>query len=104
MCSFKSYSGAIVKGKSEGEKPVTGKVAIVVGGSSGIGEGIARDFAKKGIRIVIVCSKSMEKAEKIADELNRQYGSSTAIAMQVNAIDEEAVKKMVERTRFYGGW
>jgi len=84
------------------EKPckgrVEGKVAIIVGASRGIGEGIARDFAKEGARVVIVCSRTIERAEKIAEEINQQYGAGRAIAIQADAGDEEAVKRMVEKT------
>ncbi len=77
---------------------LSGKVAIVVGGSSGIGEGIVRDFAKEGARVTIVCSKSLDKAQRIADELNSKYGSGTAIAVQADVTDEEAVERMVKKT------
>jgi len=101
--SINSFNGDKVKVK-KAEQPVAGKVAIIIGGSSGIGEGIAKDFAKRGARVVIVCSRTLEKAEKIADELNRQHGSNTAVAAQANAIDEEAVKGMVDRTvEVFGG-
>jgi len=84
------------------EKPrkgrVEGKVAIVVGGSQGIGEGIVRDFAKEGAHVVIVCSRTIDRAQKIAEEINQQYGAGRAIAIQADAADEEAVKRMVEKT------
>ncbi len=86
------------------ESPVKGKVAIVVGGSSGIGKGIAKDFARRGAHVVIVCSRTIEAAKRIAEELNRDYGAGAAIAVQANATDEEAVKKMVEKTvEVFGG-
>jgi sorbitol-6-phosphate 2-dehydrogenase len=93
-----------VKRKSEEEQPVAGKVAIIVGGSSGIGEGIVRDFAKRGARVVIVYNMSIERAEKIANELNRKYRSERVITVQANMTDEEAVQRMVEKTvEVFGG-
>jgi len=86
------------------EVRVAGKVAIVVGGSSGIGEGIARDFAKEGARVSIVCSRTIQQARRIADELNEKFGSGTAIAIQANATDEKAVEGMVRQTvEAFGG-
>ena len=90
--------GAKVKSKTRHEGRLTGKSAIVVGGSSGIGEGISRDFAKEGARVTIVCSRTIEAACQIANELNSEYGRGTAIAIQADATDEEAVKRMVETT------
>lgn len=83
---------------------VEGKIAIVVGASRGIGEGIARDFAKEGARVVIVCSRTIERAQRIADELNKKHSPGTAIAIQADAGNEEAVKKMVAETvETFGG-
>jgi len=84
---------------AEREGRVAGKVAIIVGGAGGIGEGITRDFAKEGAYVVIADhEKSMEKARQIADDLNGKYGSGTAMAIQADVTDEEAVKRMVEKT------
>jgi len=88
----------MVKMGSKQAESMSGKVAVIVGGSSGIGEGIARSFAEKGAHIVIVCSKTIEKAEQIAAELNKKYGSRVAIAVQADATDEDAVKRMVKKT------
>ncbi len=90
------------------EKPhrgrVEGKVAIVVGASRGIGEGIARDFAKEGARVAMVCSRTIDRAQKIAEEINQQYGDERAIAMQADSTDEEDVKRMVDETvKVFGG-
>ena len=83
---------------------VDGKIAIVVGASRGIGEGIARDFAKEGARVAIVCSRTIERAQRIADELNKKHGPRTAIAIQADAGSEEAVERMVAETvETFGG-
>ena len=96
--------GAKVESGARREVRVAGKVAIVVGGSSGIGEGIARDFAKEGARVSIVCSRTIQQARRIADELNEKFGSGTATAIQANATDEKAVEGMVRQTvEAFGG-
>ena len=93
-----------MKPKTEREGRVAGKAAIVVGGSSGIGEGVVRGFAKEGARVAIICSRTIEKAQRIAEELNQKYGLGTAIALQANATEEEEVKRMVERAaEAFGG-
>ncbi|MEM2914139.1 MAG: SDR family NAD(P)-dependent oxidoreductase [Candidatus Bathyarchaeia archaeon] len=82
---------------------IASKVAIVVGGSGGIGKGIVEDFAKEGAKVV-VADKAIDKAQKTADELNQKYDFSTAIAVQVDVTDEETIKRMVERTvEVFGG-
>ncbi|MFQ6094966.1 MAG: SDR family NAD(P)-dependent oxidoreductase [Candidatus Bathyarchaeia archaeon] len=83
---------------------VEGKVAIVVGASRGIGEGIARDFAKEGAHVVIVCSRTIDRAQEIAQDLNQKYGPGRAIAIQADATKEEDVMRMIEETvRTFGG-
>ena len=47
---------------------MTARVAIVTGGSSGIGAAAARELGKRGWRVAIVFSKDLEKAKKIASE------------------------------------
>jgi len=44
------------------------KVAVVTGGSSGIGAATARELAKRGWRVAITYSKDARKAEKVAAE------------------------------------
>jgi len=93
-----------VKAKARPNGRVAGKTAIVVGGSSGIGEGIARDFAKEGAHVAIVCSRTIEAARKIAEELNKKHRRGTAIATQADAADEAGVERMVKKTvNVFGG-
>lgn len=80
-----------------------GKVCIVTGGAQGFGEGIARGIASQG-GYVAVADMNLEGACKLADELCTLYGAGSAIGVQVNVADENAVKAMVEKTVLaYGG-
>ncbi len=59
-----------------------GKVALVTGGSQGIGAGISRALAKAGA-IVLVASRREEKARELADALATEGGSAEGIALDV---------------------
>ena len=48
------------------------KVALIAGGSSGIGAAIARKFASEGATCAIVASSNVQKANKIAREIKRK--------------------------------
>lgn len=82
---------------------IQGKVAIVTGAAQGIGEGIAKDFAKEGA-YVVVADTNLEKAGSVAEEINRTHGAGKAIAIQTDVADESSVRNMVKKTvQSYGG-
>jgi NAD(P)-dependent dehydrogenase (short-subunit alcohol dehydrogenase family) len=54
------------------EKPgrsIAGKVALVTGGSRGIGKGIVRRLASDGAAVAFTYSSSEEKAKRLASEI-----------------------------------
>ncbi len=66
-----------------------GKVAIVTGAGSGIGEATVRLMAREGA-LVVVADLNRTEAERVADEL------PAAIAVEVDVSDENSVVRMVE--------
>ncbi|MDN7241279.1 3-oxoacyl-[acyl-carrier-protein] reductase [Planococcus sp. N028] len=75
---------------------LTGKTAIVTGGSRGIGAEIARRFADAGAKIVVNYSGSQDKAEAVVADIQANGGE--AIAVKANVSDSEAVKAMIDET------
>jgi len=68
---------------------LVGKTAIVTGGGSGFGAGIARKFAAEGAQ-VMVADINTAAANKIADEIG-------GIAITVDVSDNDSVAAMAER-------
>lgn len=68
-----------------------GRVAIVTGGASGFGEGIARRFAEEGARVVIA-DLQQEKAQAVADSL------PNALAVGTDVSDDGSVKALAQAT------
>src|SRR6266516_997691 len=66
-----------------------GKVAIVTGAGSGIGEATARLMAREGASVV-VADINVTEAERVAGELHN------AVAAEVDVSDEPSVVRMVE--------
>src|SRR5436305_13665299 len=50
-------------------KSLEGKVAVVTGGSSGIGAATCRQFAAAGARVVVGYNKGVDRAERLIAEL-----------------------------------
>lgn len=75
---------------------LTGKTAIVTGGSRGIGAEIARSFAAAGANVVVNYSGSQDKAEAVVADIEGNGGK--AIAVKANVSDSDAVKDLVAKT------
>ncbi len=71
---------------------IAGKVAIVTGGASGIGAGIARRFVAEGARAVVVADVNLERAQSVAQEIG-------ATAMRCDVSREVDIQALVETTR-----
>ncbi|MBI4319511.1 MAG: SDR family oxidoreductase [Chloroflexi bacterium] len=70
-----------------------GKVAVVTGGGSGIGQATALTLAREGANLV-VADRNIDGARATADEIRRLGGS--AIAVPVDVSDAEKAREMVE--------
>jgi 3-oxoacyl-[acyl-carrier protein] reductase len=73
-----------------------GKVAVVTGGSRGIGAAIAKRLATDGASVAITYTKGADAAASVVKEIERAGGK--AIAIQADAADADAVKAAVEKT------
>jgi NAD(P)-dependent dehydrogenase (short-subunit alcohol dehydrogenase family) len=90
---------------------LSGRVAIVTGGSSGIGRGIALAFAREGARVVVADLREEPKrgryhetdvAAPTVAEIEREGG--TGLFVQADVAEESAVRELLEQTvaRFGG--
>ncbi len=57
------------------EKPLTGKVALVTGGSRGIGAATASVLAERGFRVVVNHHASAPQAEEVVAAISAAGGS-----------------------------
>src|SRR5882724_1413875 len=80
---------------NNGQK-LAGKVAVVTGGSRGIGAAIAKRLAADGAIVAITYSKGADTAVSVVKEIERSGGK--AIAIQADAADADAVKAAIEKT------
>ncbi|HET8772179.1 MAG TPA: SDR family NAD(P)-dependent oxidoreductase, partial [Thermoanaerobaculia bacterium] len=79
------------------EKTFEGRVGIITGGATGIGNAIAREVARLGARIVI-CSRKEENLQKAVEQIRSETGREDAASYHVLDVrDAEAVEAMAAK-------
>lgn len=76
---------------------LSGKKAVVTGGSRGIGSGIVRIFAEYGAQVVFCHLGDGERAAVMQDKLAQE--GSTVHALECDVSDEDSVAKMAQAAR-----
>jgi 3-oxoacyl-[acyl-carrier protein] reductase len=77
-------------------KQLEGRIALITGGSRGIGAAIAKRLAADGANVAITYTKGADAAASVVKEIER--GGRQAIAIQADATDPDAVEAAVEGT------
>lgn len=75
---------------------LTGKVALVQGGSRGIGAAIAKRLARDGAAVALTYSSSADKAQEVVREIEAAGGR--AIAIKADSADAVQIKAAVQLT------
>ncbi|MEG4589966.1 3-oxoacyl-ACP reductase family protein [Microcoleus sp. MOSTC5] len=77
-------------------KTLAGKVALVTGGSRGLGAAIAKRLAHDGAAVALTYTSSPQKAEEVVRDIEAAGGK--ALAIRADSADVEAVKHSVAET------
>ncbi len=73
---------------------ITGKVVVITGGSSGLGEATAHYLAEKGAKVVLG-ARRVEKLEKVASEIKKNGDAVEILRTDVTSADD--VKALVKK-------
>ncbi|KAG6638128.1 hypothetical protein I3843_10G014000 [Carya illinoinensis] len=89
VCKSAMASGSTV---SEVPRRLEGKVALITGGASGIGECTAKVFARHGARVVVA-----DIQDELGHELIQALGPSNSLYVHCDVTDESQIKNAVEK-------
>jgi short-subunit dehydrogenase len=76
---------------------IKGKVVIVTGASSGIGEATAREFAKAGAKVVLA-ARRVDKLQTLAQEISAMGTSAETLVVQADLSKLEDIQSMIQQT------
>jgi NAD(P)-dependent dehydrogenase (short-subunit alcohol dehydrogenase family) len=65
-----------------------GKVAVVTGGTQGLGEAVARLFAERGVRGLVICGRNAERGRAVAADLARQGCRAEFVRADLAVMDD----------------
>lgn len=76
---------------------VKGKIVIVTGASSGIGEATAREFAKEGAKVVLA-ARRVDRLESLAKEIAAMGTGAEALVVQADLSKLEDIQSLITKT------
>jgi enoyl-[acyl-carrier protein] reductase III len=79
------------------DREFAGKVALVTGGSRGIGRAIAANLASKGAHVALTFFRSRDAAEEAVKEI--ETSGVRCVALRANIRDRKSIAKLFERVR-----
>jgi 3-oxoacyl-[acyl-carrier protein] reductase len=75
-------------------KNLAGRVALVTGGSRGIGRATCLALAARGAAVAVLCRSRIDQAEEVVHQIHA--GGERGLAIQADVLDPGAVKRSVQ--------
>lgn len=81
---------------------IDGKIAVVTGGTQGLGVAVARTFAEAGAAGVVIVGRRREKGEAVAKALSEEFGTKVEMVAADLAEMSEVRGVMIATERLFG--
>jgi NAD(P)-dependent dehydrogenase (short-subunit alcohol dehydrogenase family) len=88
-------AGASARSTYQGPANLNGKIAIVTGGSQGLGEAIARLFGERGAAGLVICGRNAKGGERVASEISAT--DCPTVFVQVDLANVADCRKVVAK-------
>ncbi len=79
-----------------------GKVAVITGASSGIGEATAYRLSEEGANVVLG-ARRLERLNTVAEAINEKYGADTAVVVETDVTNQDAVNRLINKAKSITG-
>ncbi len=86
----------VIRQDYKGSEKLKGKVALITGGDSGIGQSVAVHFAKEGAKVAIVYLSEDKDAEETLEMIEK--AGSEGFSIKGDLKDENFCKEVVQKT------
>lgn len=80
---------------AEEYRPLEGKIALITGGSRGLGAATARHLARWGVRVIITYREQSDTADQVVLECSESTPGAKAI--QMDLVEEDSVRSAFDR-------
>lgn len=77
----------------KGLRDLDGKLVLITGASSGLGELVAYEVAKRGARVVL-CARNLEKLRQVAEKC-KEISQTSAFVVQLDVSDSDAIDQQL---------
>ena len=78
-----------------------GRIAIVTGGTQGLGEAIASDFAERGAKGIVICGRTADKGRGVAERLTKGGCKTEFVGADLGRV-EDCRKVVAAADRAFG--
>ncbi len=80
------------------ERELNGRVVVITGASSGIGEATARALAARGANVALLARRA-DRVQSLADELSGADGGAKALAIEADVTDRSSIEDAARRVK-----